>query len=284
MHSVLNMYVLFLTGTQVVARVDPRLVPATIRHAQCSLLVPTTTPRYARCTEYRHILRSMRARSTKPPEEKTASSSHINYRYLSTPEKLERMKTLHRDNRAAHMKIERLKVKLKNAIDNKGVSLDREVTDDLHQVMEEEEEKAMSDVQPGSFRHIFWQQQKEAASRDRRGMRWHPAMIKWCIFLRHQSSRAYETLRESGCLYLPSQRTLRDYSQCVKSTAGFSTAVDQQLMAAANLTTCKPWEKLVILLLDEMYVREDLVYLKRTGKLVGFTSLGKQCTYFVIID
>ena len=64
------------------------------------------------------------------------------------------MKTLHRDNGAAHIKIERLKVKLKNAIDNKGVSLDREVTDDLHQVMEEEEEKAMSDVQPGSFRHI----------------------------------------------------------------------------------------------------------------------------------
>ena len=58
------------------------------------------------------------------------------------------MKTLHRDNGAAHIKIERLKVKLKNAIDNKGVSLDREVTDDLHQVMEEEEEKAMSDVQP----------------------------------------------------------------------------------------------------------------------------------------
>ena len=158
-NSEFNMYVLFLTGTQVVAGVNPRLVPATIRHAQCSILVPTTTPRCARCTEYRHSLRSMRARSTKPPEEETASSSHINYRYLSTPEKLERMKTLHRTNRAARMKIERLKVKLKNAIDNKGVSLDREVTYDLHQVMEEEEEKAMSDVQPGSFRHIFWQQQ-----------------------------------------------------------------------------------------------------------------------------
>ena len=146
----------------------------------------------------------------------------------------------------------------------------------------------MSDVQPGSFRHIGTSGSSRTYQKQHLGigeaMRWHPAMIKWCIFLRHQSSRAYETLRESGCLYLPSQRTLRDYSQCVKSTAGFSTAVDQQLMAAANLTTCKPWEKLVILLLDEMYVREDLVYLKRTGKLVGFTSLGKQCTYFVIID
>ena len=73
MHGVFNMYVLFLTGTQVVARVNPRLVPPTIRHAQCSLLVPTTTPRCA-CCEYRHILSSMRVHSTKPPEEKTASS------------------------------------------------------------------------------------------------------------------------------------------------------------------------------------------------------------------
>lgn len=50
-------------------------------------------------------------------------------------------------------------------------------------------------------------------------------------------------------------------------------------MAAASLTTCKPYEKLVILLLDEMYIREDLVYLKRTGTLVGFTTLGKQCKF-----
>ena len=227
-----------LTGTQVVARVDPRLVPVpTIRHAQCSLLVPIANPRCAHCTEYRHVLRSMRSKSKSPSavSEKTASSSHINYQHLSTPEKHERMKILHQKNRVVHMRLERLKVKLKNAIDSKGVSLDTEVTEDLHQIMDEEEDKAMSDVQPGSFRHLFWQQQKEAATRDPRGIRWHPAMIKWCLFLRHQSSRAYETLRQSGCLYLPSQRTLRDYSQCIKSTAGFSAAVDQQLMAAASL-------------------------------------------------
>ena len=58
-------------------------------HAQCSLLVPTTTPHCARCTEYRHVLHSMRAHSSKskPPErvcEKTTSSSHTNYWYLST--------------------------------------------------------------------------------------------------------------------------------------------------------------------------------------------------------
>ena len=56
---------------------------------------------------------------------------------------------------------------------------------------------------------------------------------------------------------------------CIKPDAGFSTYVDCQLMEAARLSSCEGYEKLVILLLDEMYIHEDLVYEKRTGKLVG---------------
>ena len=174
------------------------------------------------------------------------------------------------------MKLERLTAKLEKAIETQGVSLEDDLTNDLCQVMEEEEKNAMEDVEHGSFRQLFWSQQKDAASKqDKRGMRWHPAMIKWCLFLRHQSRSAYATLRDSGCIHLPSERTLRDYSQSVESNTGFSTAVDIQLLSAANIASCEEWEKLVFLIIDEMYIREDLVYEKRTGKLVGFTSLGK---------
>lgn len=69
-------------------------------------------------------------------------------------------------------------------------------------------------------------------------MRWHPLMIRWCLYLCHQSSKAYETLRQSGCLHLPSQCTLRDYSHCVKAGAGFSTEVDCHLMKAVNMESC----------------------------------------------
>ncbi len=48
--------------------------------------------------------------------------------------------------------------------------------------------------------------------------------------------------------------------------------VDCQLLQAANLATCQPFEKLVCILLDEMYTRENLVYTKSTGKLVGYTA------------
>ena len=37
---------------------------------------------------------------------------------------------------------------------------------------------------------------------------------------------------------------------------------------------CEAWEKLVVILLNEMYMCEDLVFEKQTGKLIGFTSLG----------
>ena len=74
--------------------------------------------------------------------------------------------------------------------------------------------------------------------------------------------------------YLPSQRTLRDYSHCVRASAGYSSDVDLQLIRAANILSCPEWHKFVILLIDEMYIREDLVYNKHSGRLIGFTDLG----------
>ena len=50
--------------------------------------------------------------------------------------------------------------------------------------------------------------------------------------------------------------------------------VDLQLIRAANILSCPEWHKFVILLIDEMYIREDLVYNKHTGRLIGFTDLG----------
>ena len=48
--------------------------------------------------------------------------------------------------------------------------------------------------------------------KDARLMGWHPLIIKWCLYLRHLSGKAYETTRSSGCIKLLSQRTLRELS------------------------------------------------------------------------
>lgn len=75
----------------------------------------------------------------------------------------------------------------------------------------------------GSFGRVFWEQQKKATKvKARSAMRWDPLMIRWCIYLRHLSGSAYELLRDSGAIVLPSQRTLRDYTYYTKAAAGFS--------------------------------------------------------------
>ncbi len=81
-------------------------------------------------------------------------------------------------------------------------------------------------------------------------------------------------MRSSGCFALPSQRTLRDYSHCINESTGFSDEVDAQLMRAPEIANAEEWQKIVILLLDEMHIRDDLVYDKHTGALVGFSDLG----------
>jgi len=49
-------------------------------------------------------------------------------------------------------------------------------------------------------------------------MKWHPLVIKWSLYLRHLSGKAYELLRKTGYIKLPSQRTLHDYTHYIPPT------------------------------------------------------------------
>ena len=89
---------------------------------------------------------------------------------------------------------------------------------DIQKIMEDENKAIYSKYAENSFPFIFWKTQMECMSKDgnlKKGIRWHPLIIKWCLYLKHQSSKSYETLRQSG-ISLPSQRTLRD-SNAVKA-------------------------------------------------------------------
>ena len=207
----------------------------------------------------------------------TNPSSHTNYRFLTTPEKVSRMQGLQKRNKSLMTQVKRLRTKIEAAIEADGVILDDQACHDLETIMENEDKTIDEKFQEDSFQYIFWKQQKYFLSKEsnqKKGIRWHPLMIKLCLYLRHQSSTAYETLHSSGCLALPSQRTLRDYSNAVKSVVGFSKDVDIQLMQAARLLTSPDHHKLIIVLIDEMHIKEELVYNKHNGWLIGFIDLG----------
>ena len=74
-------------------------------------------------------------------------------------------------------------------------------------------------------------------------------------------------MRTSGFLRLPSERTLRDYTHYFKSQPGFLPDLNKQLKKEAGIDSLP-------LLIDEMKIKEDLVYDKHSGHIIGFTSLG----------
>lgn len=78
-------------------------------------------------------------------------------------------------------------------------------------------------------------------------MRWHPMMIRFAIYLRCQSPRAYESLRESGVLRLPNQATLRDYTNFIQPKSGFQ-AEAFQVNIILRLIWCTGLHKIVFVL------------------------------------
>ena len=46
------------------------------------------------------------------------------------------------------------------------------------------------------------------------------------------------------------------------------------LMDAVQIDTCPERDKCVTLLMDEMYIREDLVYEKHSRRMIGYSHLG----------
>ena len=61
-------------------------------------------------------------------------------------------------------------------------------------------------------------------------------MIKWCLNLKMMSSSAYHALRSSGCLELPSERTLCDFTGAIKTEEGFTHEVLQTYMEVSGGT------------------------------------------------
>ena len=266
------------TGTKVMAIQESNILGhETIRHVECEKVLPPDhlNERCCKCNKYRKTLRALASRSCHEGEcDRTHPSSHCNYRYLTSSEKSERLCRMHNICRSSSKQIERLKTKIAKEVERSGIQVDNMLQQDLQTIMSNSIEAVTTNYPPNSFPAVFWQQQHEAARRDPRGMRWHPLMVKWCLYLRHLSGSAYETLRTSGVLKLPSQRSLRDYTHYLNTTIGFSAEVDRELMRVAEINTCCEYQRCVALIMDEMHVKNDLVYDKHTGSLIGFANIG----------
>ncbi len=220
------------------------------------------------CREYRVFLDRKISRNKLLPaiSNKCSPSSHVNYRYLNSPEKRQRLRKLHHQNRITKQKVTRMKARIEKLTEERSVPVDSILDTEIREIVTEQSSAVLQSHPSGSFGQLFWENQKRAmALKNARSMKWDPLIIRWSLYLRHVCGSGYEILRESGVIKLPCQRTLRDYTYYTKSTVGFSDDVDRQLMEAAKISECEEREKYVVLVMDEMHIKEDVVYNKHTG-------------------
>ena len=86
------------------------------------------------------------------------ATSHVNYRYLDTPGKLERLKNLHLKVRKQAGEIRSLKEKLLHHLHGRGISVDKQAHEGFIQLMETYSHQAINDRDHESFHSIFWKQ------------------------------------------------------------------------------------------------------------------------------
>ena len=80
-------------------------------------------------------------------------------------------------------------------ITQRGIAVNKDLQSDLVTIMNDNDTDICDTYQQGTFPHIFWEQQRKASQlKNPKSMRWEPAMIRWCLYLRHPSSTAYEIL------------------------------------------------------------------------------------------
>ena len=253
----------------------------TIRHQQCHIAVQQGVVRCKQCTAHRKTLHSAvsrlhsqsNAELSPSAHSSTSPSSHANLEYLTAPGRALRVRTLQGRLKTSRQFVSRLKTKIKKLTEMQGVGVEPSLEEDLVTVMNQHDSEITEQYDENSFQALFWRQQQEAL-RSGKGVRWHPLMIKWCLYLHHCSSGAYKMLRNLKCLSLPSERTLQDYTHFNSTKAGFSDATDDQLREYARLSDTPNHKNLVGLLFDEMHIKEGLVFNKSTGSLVGSVDLG----------
>ena len=84
------------------------------------------------------------------------------------------------------------------------------------------------------FIDLSWEEQQKYLSAIKKGARYHPMIISYCLGLASKSPAVYDDIRfdektQSGFLMLPSRRRLRDYKNYIRPQQGFNSGVINEL-------------------------------------------------------
>ena len=252
---------------------------STICTIKCQLLVGDGH-RCSICSTHRSSLITMLHRLNSKALENASdapgsTNPQTNLRYMNTPEKQGQIKALRIQVNTTGQENRRLEARLASVLQQSSVMIDNTLSDDIVHLSRENSKEMDELMPPDSPAWLLWEQQQCSLSlKSAKGNRWNLLIIRFCLSLKLKSPAAYHTLRENGLLILPSERTLRDYTHYIQSGPGFHVDVEKQLFKSARLDDSPPYQRSVVLAIDEMKVKQDLVFNKHTRELIGFVDLG----------
>ncbi len=113
----------------------------------------------------------------------------------------------------------------------------------------------------------------QAKVKNKKSMHCEANWLLECLTLRIKSTRVYDHLFKSGILPLPHPKTLRSLLGEMSSGFGFNK---QALEAIKKILRGKSLaQKLGVLCLDELSIKEDLTFNLTTFQFEGFVNLGR---------
>jgi hypothetical protein len=135
----------------------------------------------------------------------------------------------------------------------------------------------LKDGNAGHFKLLLESQLRNCSNElDIHQRRWDPKVISICLGILLRSPQAYQNLKDSGLLVLPSRRILQYYKNIVKQHPGFNAQNLDWMKKEAERKNISEFGLHGGILIDEMTVQDDLI-ISRTGdtwNIVGMVDMG----------
>ena len=167
------------------------ILTQTVRSTTCAMVVHDVKCKSLK--KYRATLRAMYSRWTSHGHSLTTdTTSHVNERYMTSPEIIGKMKEMKKRIHTAESELRNLQKKLQGLTKQNGEKVDNNLHNDLLSIMRENTDKIRVAYPEGSFNRLFWEEQLQASTaNDSRQVRWHPLMTRWCLNMKLLSSATY---------------------------------------------------------------------------------------------
>ncbi|XP_071951698.1 uncharacterized protein [Antedon mediterranea] len=235
-----------------------------IIHVKCEVFVATGRQcKVCRVYGVNVTVRAMTAYARKRTKNflKTESSSHLTFSVLSEEEKKKRLQNMKKDKKRLTARNKTLTNEIAEMLNKESVKLNDKQNDAFCTILDES--KCSLNFPDRSPEKLLFEQQLQAvALQNKKGIRWHPAIMRLCMALHTKSPAAYQFLKKCGMLVLPHINTISRYKHFTDAVPGI------------NPDILNTWQQNVVIAIDEMNIKSGMVYNHKTGEIDGMTELG----------